>query len=146
MYHPIAKEDANLLPPLDNLDSAFFPAEERTVFNNVSSGRDKMSMGMLPSAISIRGASIWEDASVRADSPEPETLTLTPKYDVVHHRCRHQGLSYRAMIQKGMRIWVHIERTMCMEGSFQVRKAEVWDGRLGMLCWARWGVFTKMGF
>ena len=58
-----------------NVSNHSYPRERR--YGSVAFGaRSKMSIAMSPSGMSLGGQSIWEDASVRGDSPEPETPTV----------------------------------------------------------------------
>jgi hypothetical protein len=48
-----------------------YPASRR--YGSASfANRSKMTIAMSPSSMSLGGTSIWDDASVRGDSPEPE--------------------------------------------------------------------------
>ena len=70
----------SLSPTMNSLNSTTttthpYPRERR--YGSAAFGaRSKMSIAVSPSAMSLGGTSIWEDASVRGDSPEPEVPTV----------------------------------------------------------------------
>jgi hypothetical protein len=76
-YRNIGLGDENVYSgaSLTSLYSFLAPGETRHS-TNCATSRSKMNMTMSPSNNSLAAASIWEDASVRADSPEPEMPTL----------------------------------------------------------------------
>jgi hypothetical protein len=73
VYRAVGDNDTSASPTMTSLNK--FPAERR-YGSAVFGTRGKLSIAMSPSARSIGGASIWEDASVRGDSPEPELPTV----------------------------------------------------------------------
>ena len=64
-------------PTMNSLSGDTHPYPRERRYGSVAFGaRSKMSIAMSPSGISLGGTSIWEDASVRGDSPEPELPTI----------------------------------------------------------------------
>ncbi len=67
----------SLSPTMNSLGGNNHPYPRERRYGSAAFGaRSKMSIAMSPSGMSLGGTSIWEDASVRGDSPEPELLTV----------------------------------------------------------------------
>lgn len=67
----------SLSPTMNSLNSTNHPYPRERRYGSAAFGvRSKMSITMSPSGMSLGGTSIWEDASVRGDSPEPEVPTV----------------------------------------------------------------------
>ena len=81
IYRSIGEEPA--MPSFGNLNGALFPLEKRSSTNNFGRTRSRMGLTTSASAMSTGAMSIWDDASVRGDSPEPEVPV--PKPLDIHH-------------------------------------------------------------
>ena len=66
--------------------SLFPTTDRRTSTAAFGQRRSKMSIAVSPSNMSVGATSIWEDESVRADSPEPDLPTLKP--EMIAHKPR----------------------------------------------------------
>ena len=82
-YRSIGEEPA--MPSFGNLNGALFPLEKRlSSTNNLGKTRSRIGLTTSASAMSTGAISIWDDASVRADSPEPEIPVPKP-LDIHQH-------------------------------------------------------------
>jgi hypothetical protein len=92
-------EDAAVFvsPTMSSLNSHPYPRERR--YGSAAFGaRSKMSITMSPSGMSLDGASIWEDASVRGDSPEPDMPTVPSPVLIVEDTEETQPTTPRLVI------------------------------------------------